>query len=97
MHVISRKILREFWRKHPQAEEPLKAWYALTTQARWNSMHDVKEMFNSADQVGDSRIVFDISGNKYRLVARVSFKFKRLMIKFVGTHAEYDKIDAEKV
>lgn len=95
--MISLRILRQFWKKHPQAEGPLRAWHKAATGSDWSSPHDVKKTFASADQIGDNRMVFDIGGNKYRLVVRFAFSHKRAMIKFVGTHAEYDKIDAETV
>lgn len=97
MHVISLKKLRDFWKLHPPAEQPLKSWYKLASRATWTSPHDVKQDYRSADQIGDRRMVFNIGGNNYRLVVRFTFKYGRAMIKWVGTHAEYDKIDAEKV
>jgi mRNA interferase HigB len=98
MQVIALRTLRQFWRKHPQAEGPLRFWYELVTKAEWKGPADVKDLFGTAvDFVADNRIVFDIAGNKYRLVVRVSYRFKSLQIKFVGTHREYDEIDAETV
>lgn len=98
MQILSKKTLREFWAKHPQAERPLTAWYHAVSKAAWAGPAEVKTDFGAnVDFVADNRIVFDIAGNKYRLVAHVSYSFKRVLIKFVGTHAEYDKIDVEKV
>lgn len=98
MQVIARKALKEFWAKHNQAEGPLTAWYAAVSKATWNGPADVKEMFGATvDFVADNRIIFDIAGNKYRVVVHVAYKFRRVLIKFVATHAEYDAIDAEKV
>ena len=74
------------------------AWYLMVSQADWHGPADVKAMFGTTvDFVGDNRIIFDIGGNKYRLVSHVAYKFHRVLIKFVGTHKEYDKIDPEKV
>lgn len=73
------------------------AWFKLVKKAEWRDTHDVRGQFNSADFVGDNRIIFDVGGNKYRLVVRVSYTFKQMLIKFVGTHAEYDEIDPAKV
>lgn len=74
------------------------AWYREVSASRWNNLHDVKRQFPSADYVGDDRIVFDIAGNKYRIIARVAFgPWYRVMVKFVGTHAEYDRVDARTV
>lgn len=98
MQILSKKTLRTFWEKHPQAQRPLTAWYQAVSGAAWNGPPDVKAAFGaSVDFVADNRIVFDIAGNKYRLVVHVSYAFKRVLIKFVGTHAEYDKIDVETV
>ena len=97
MQIIALRSLREFWVVHPQAEVPLRAWYGLVSRARWDGPAEIREMFNSADFVGDSRVIFDIGGNKYRIVAHVAFRFKRVLIKFVGTHKDYDKIDPETV
>ncbi len=98
MQIIAKSTLRAFWVRHPQAEGPLKAWHQIVSKAEWASPADVKDMFGTTvDFVGDNRIVFDISGNKYRLIVHVAYPFKRVLVKFVGTHAEYDKIDAESV
>lgn len=98
MQVIALRTLRQFWSRHPQAEKPLRFWYELVTRAEWKGPADVKNTFGVAvDFVGDNRIVFDIAGNKYRLIGRVSYRFKSLQVKFVGTHRGYDRIDAETV
>lgn len=98
MQVIARRTLQHFWQRHAQAEGPLKLWYALVRQAIWSGPNDVKQQFGtSVDFIGDNRIIFDIAGNKYRLVAHVSYRFKRVLIKFVGTHKDYDRIDPETV
>ena len=94
MQVIARRTLRQFWQRHPQAEGPLRAWHAVVTKAAWKGPAEVKAMFGTTvDFVRDSRVVFDIGGNKYRLVVHVAYRFKRVLIKFVGTHKEYDRID----
>jgi len=88
MQIMSKRTLREFWNLHPEAEGPLRAWYGVVSQAEWKTPADVKTEFGAkVDFVADSRIIFDIAGNKYRLIARVSYSFKRVMVKFVGTHA----------
>lgn len=98
VQVIARRTLKLFWTKHPQAETPLKVWYAMVSKAAWNSPADVKAQFGaSVDFVADNRVIFDLSGNKYRLVAHVAYRYKRVLIKFVGTHAEYNRIDPETV
>jgi mRNA interferase HigB len=99
MQVLSRRTLREFWKIHPYAERPLSTWYTIVSKAMWANPHDVKEQFgNSVDFVGDSRAIFDIGGNKYRLIVRIVYApYYRVMVKFVGTHEEYDEIDPEAV
>ena len=95
-NVIARKALRAFWKRHPQAEAPLSTWYHIVSKGDWDSPADLKKAFGmNVDFLGDNRVVFDIGGNKYRLVVRFAYKFKSALIKFVGTHAEYDRIDAE--
>lgn len=98
MQAIALRTLRQFWRRHPQAEGPLRAWYAVVSRAEWSGPTDVKRQFGTTvDFVGDNRIVFDIAGNKYRLIVHVAYSFGRVLVKFVGTHAEYDRVDAETV
>ncbi|WP_421993854.1 type II toxin-antitoxin system HigB family toxin [Roseococcus sp.] len=97
MHIIAKRTLRAFWERVPAAQAPLEAWFALVTKASWENPAQVRETFRAADFVGDSRVIFDIGGNKFRLVARIAYKHQRVMIKFVGTHKEYDAIDPETV
>ncbi len=98
MQVIARRTLKEFWARHPQAEGPIRAWLAIAANARWVNPSEIKRQFgNSVDFVGDNRIIFDLGGNKYRLVVHVSFTFSRVLVKFIGTHAGYDRIDPETV
>ncbi|MFK8251661.1 type II toxin-antitoxin system HigB family toxin [Ancylobacter terrae] len=98
MQIIARRTLRQFWQRHRPAEGPLKAWFAAVAQAGWSGPADIKVMFGTTvDFVGDNRVIFDIGGNKYRLIIHVSYRFRRVLIKFVGTHAEYDRIDPERI
>jgi mRNA interferase HigB len=98
MQVIARRTLKQFWASHPQAEGPIRAWLATAGAARWTRPQDIKHQFGSTvDFVGDNRVIFDLGGNKYRLVAHMSFAFGRVLVKFIGTHAEYDRIDPETV
>jgi mRNA interferase HigB len=90
MHVISQKTLRVFWAKHPAAKNPLQAWFTRTRRAEWDSFEDVKADFGSADQVG-RLTVFDIGGNKYRLIAHIHFNRGKVYVRQVLTHANYDK------
>ncbi|MBN8696084.1 MAG: type II toxin-antitoxin system HigB family toxin [Bacteroidetes bacterium] len=96
MHVISRLSLIKFWKKHPDAETPLRVWFKKVEQSKWKSINDLKADFPTADYVGNDRVVFDIKGNNYRIVVLVFFTGQKMFIRFVGTHAEYDKIDAKK-
>ena len=97
MRVLSKRALREFWRDHPHAERPMTTWYEYVVAAQWENFAEVKKTFNSVDQVGD-RIVFDIKGNDYRIIALVTYSpYYRVLIRFVGTHYEYDKIDPRTV
>jgi mRNA interferase HigB len=98
LQIIARRTLRQFWEQHPQSEMPLRSWYALVEAAAWAGPADVKAMFGTTvDFVHDNRLIFDIAGNKYRLVVHAAYGFKRVLIKFVGTHKEYDRIDPEKI
>jgi mRNA interferase HigB len=99
MRILSKHRLVDYWTNQATAKAPLQFWFAEVERAQWERPQDVKDMFGtSVDFVGDSRVVFDIGGNKFRLVARVVYgPYSRVMIKFVGTHAEYDKIDVSKI
>jgi mRNA interferase HigB len=98
MQVIARRTLKEFWARYPRAEGPIRAWLAVVVAARWADPADIKSQFGrTVDFVGDNRVIFDLGGNKYRLIVHVSFKFGRVLVKFIGTHAEYDDIEPETV
>ncbi len=98
MQVVALRTLKQFWHVHAQAEMPLRAWYASASQAAWATPQDIKNDHGAnVDFVADNRVVFDIAGNKYRLIVHVSYLYKRVLMKFIGTHAEYDRIDAENV
>jgi mRNA interferase HigB len=90
MHVISKKKLREFWEEHPRAKTALEAWYQVTRHAEWGNFADVRAAFNAADQVGKFT-VFDIGGNKYRLIAVIHYDRGKVFVRHVLTHAEYDE------
>ncbi len=98
MQVIARRTLRVFWQKHPKAEGPLKVWHSIASRASWENSQDIRSQFGkTVDFVADNRVIFDIGGNKYRLIVHVSYTYKRVLIKFIGTHKEYDRIDPETV
>lgn len=98
MQIIALRTLRQFWEKHPAAETPVRTWYSTVNAAEWSSPADIKKQFGTlVDFVGDNRVIFDLGGNKYRLIVRISYQYRRVLVKFIGTHAEYDRIDAETV
>lgn len=97
MRVIAISTLREFWTKHPDSELPLKEWYVKTCFAKWSSLAEMRNDFNSVDYVGNQRYVFNIKGNHYRLVVAVKFTLKIVYIRFVGTHDEYEKITVSNI
>lgn len=99
MRVIARGTLRQFWEQpgREDSEEPLKSWYAEVSRASWQGPADVRARFSSASFVADNRIVFNIGGNKYRLVVHVNYELQVVLVKFIGTHEEYDGIDVVSI
>ncbi|MFA0963868.1 type II toxin-antitoxin system HigB family toxin [Roseivirga sp. BDSF3-8] len=95
--ILARKALREFWEKHPDAETYLKVWYETARGASWYSPADIKQSYANASILKDSRVVFNIQGNSYRLIVKFNFDRQWAFIRFVGTHAEYDRIDANTI
>jgi mRNA interferase HigB len=97
MHVIARRTLREFWEKHADARGALEAWLAHVERAEWLNPADVKRDYRDADILPDSRVVFNIKGNQYRLVVKIRYASGVVFIRFVGAHQAYDKIDASRI
>ena len=97
MRIIAKRTLRDFWKKHPAAKDPLLAWYHEAAREDWDPPAKIKARYRNASIVGDNRVVFNIKGNDYRLVVRVKYPYRFIYIRFVGTHAEYDKIDVTQV
>ncbi len=97
MRVIAVSHLRSFWGKNPDAEQSLKSWADEVKKAVWTQPADVKSQYRSASILKNRRVVFNIKGNDYRLVVSVAYRYQAVYVKFVGTHAEYDAIDAETV
>lgn len=95
--IFAKSTLREFWEKHPDSEQYLKTWYATAMSAEWKTPIDVKQSYANASILKDSRIVFNIKGNSYRLVVKFNFEQQLAFIRFIGTHLEYDKIDANQI
>jgi len=97
LRVITRKTLKSFWEDHSDCEQQLKAWFQEASNAEWKSPADIKKDYPSASILADNRVVFNIKGNNYRLIVRISYDYKMVWIRFVGTHAEYDKINANEI
>jgi mRNA interferase HigB len=97
MRVVSRRVLREFWEKHRDAENSLKAWLSEAQNASWQNPAEIKAVYRSASVLKGGRVVFNICGNRYRLVVSINYRLSVVFIRFIGTHKEYDTIDAEDV
>ena len=97
MRIFTKRTLREFWQRHTDAERSLTRWHHEVEQADWSTPYQVKERFPSASIIAGNRVVFNINGNAYRLVAEIDYAHRRVYIRFVGAHAEYDRIDATEV
>ncbi|MBZ9728305.1 type II toxin-antitoxin system HigB family toxin [Salegentibacter sp. JZCK2] len=97
MRIISKRTLRDFWIKHADSEQQLKSWYRETDRSEWRNINNLKRNYPSASILQDNRIVFNIKGNRYRLIVKINFEYQICWIRFVGTHAEYDKIDANNI
>ena len=97
MRIISKGTLRDFWEKHPSAVLPLQIWYKETKEADWKTPNDVKAKYGNASIVGSNRIVFNIKGNDFRLITALNYAAGIVYIRFIGTHKEYDRIDATTI
>ena len=97
MRIIALSTLKKFWTKHADAEQPLKSWYSEAKAADWSSWTEIKSQHRTASALRDNRVVFDIKGGTYRLVVKINYPYRVIYIRFVGTHEEYDDIDAETI
>ncbi len=97
MVVITKSKLISFYDVETIAREPLLKWYQITLLSDWQDFHDVKETFNSVDSIGNDRYVFNVAGNKYRIVAMIHFSTRTVYIRFIGTHKQYDKINCKTI
>lgn len=97
MRVISRSTLRDFWTVYTDCEEQLKSWYKEATEAQWEKPEDIKNIYRTSSILQRNRVVFKIKGNTYRLIVKINYEFGIIWIRFIGTHAEYDKIDANTI
>ena len=97
MRVVAKKILRAFWEKHEDCEQQLKAWFREAEKAEWENPNQIKQEYPSASVLNANRVAFNIKGNKYRLIVKISYEYQMVWIRFIGTHAEYDKINANTI
>jgi mRNA interferase HigB len=97
MRIISRRLLREFWEKHPDASNALQTWFHDVERATWNGPADIKAVYRNASFIANNRVVFNIKGNHYRVVVVIVYQHGLVYIRFVGTHAEDDRIDANTI
>lgn len=97
MHIVAVKFLRAFWESHPDAEQSLKSWVDEAKRAAWTQPAEIKEQYRSASILKNRRVVFNIKGNDYRLVVSVAYHYQAVYVKFIGTHKEYDAVDAKTV
>ena len=95
--ILAKRTLKEFWRKHPDCEQHLKTWHEIAKTSNWKSPNEIKKTYASASILKDNRVVFNIKGNSYRLIVKFNFKRQWAFIRFIGTHNEYDKINAETI
>jgi mRNA interferase HigB len=95
--IIAKRTLREFWENHADSEQYLKTWYETAKNSKWNSPNQVKMTYINASILKNNRVVFNIKGNSYRLIVKFNYVKQWAFIRFIGTHAEYDKIDADKI
>lgn len=97
MNIISHYALVQFYTRHSDSRKYLETWYKVCKKADWANFHELQQMYPEAFPLGDDRVVFDIKGNRYRLVVRVLFRYKTIQIKWIGTHEQYNRIDVERV
>ena len=97
MRIIAKRTLKDFWEKYPDSEEALRAWYDEAVKENWTSFHEIKEKYRTASILGNDRVVFNIKGNRYRLIVLILFGRGKIFIRIIGTHAEYDKINAKNI
>lgn len=95
--IVAKRTIREFWEKHPDSKEYLETWHETVKGANWRNPNEIKEFYSTVSILKNSRIVFNIRGNHYRLVAKINFEKQWLFIRFIGTHKDYDNIDADNI
>lgn len=95
--IVAKRTIREFWEKYPDSKDYLETWYDTVKNANWKNPNDIKNFYSAISILKNSRVVFNIKGNHYRLVAKINFDRQWLFIRFIGTHKDYDKIDANNI
>jgi len=95
--IFAKSTLRIFWESHPDSEQYLKTWFDTAMNSGWKSPNEVKQTYANASILKNGRVVFNIKGNTYRLVVKLNFEKQWIFIRFIGTHEEYDKIDANTI
>ena len=97
LRIIAKKNFRAFWKAHPDSEQQLKAWYQETLKAEWSSPNKIKIEYPSASFLAENRVVFNVKENHYRMIIKINYDYQMIWIRFIGTHAEYDKINAKTI
>ena len=97
MRIIAKRTLREYWEHNSESKEPLESWYSVALTADWANPADVKRQYRNASILKDSRVVFNIGGNKFRLIVKINYPYRVVYVRFIGTHKDYDEINAEEV
>jgi mRNA interferase HigB len=97
LRIIAKKILRNFWEAHVDSEQQLKSWYQETSKAEWRNPNEIKKEYPGASFLPENRVVFNIKGNHYRLIVKINYDYQMIWIRFIGTHSEYDKIEAKTI
>jgi len=97
LRIISKKILRDFWEKYEDCEQQLKSWFLESSKAKWKNPNEIKKIYPSASILNDNRVVFNIKGNNYRLIVKINYDYQMMWVRFIGTHAEYDRVNANEI
>lgn len=97
MRIIALKTIKDYWTKNPSCKQSLLAWYEEAEEAKWNNPNELKQQYRNASIINEKRVVFNIHGNRYRLIADIEYRLKILFIVWIGTHKKYDKIDVKKI
>jgi len=97
MRIVAKSALRAYWEKHPDCEQALLSWYKISILSNWKNFNEIRNQFGTCKILGNDRIIFKIKGNQYRLVVKISFTNQLIFIRFIGTHTEYDLINAKEI